>query len=172
MSPGITATWFTTHYTASMIPMRRILKWRTGHVFEDDGRTCIITLRPGLAFHDGERVRAADAVASLLRWIKRNAAGQYLAANLVEATALDDRRLRLRLQRGQPSLIASLASATSPVLFVMPERIARTDPFTQISETIGSGALHVPAGRVRVWESGSVSAQHGLCPYFRHGAGV
>ena len=33
-----------------------------GHVFDDEGRTCIITLRPGLAFHDGERVRAADAV--------------------------------------------------------------------------------------------------------------
>ncbi len=110
-----------------------------GHVFEDDGRTCTITLRPDLAFHDGEKVRAADAVASLLRWMKRNAAGQYLEANLNEAVALDDRRLQLRLKHGQPNLIASLASATSPVLFVMPERIARTDPFKQISETVGSG---------------------------------
>ncbi len=110
-----------------------------GHVFDDDGRICTITLREGLRFHDGEPVRAADAVASLLRWMKRNAAGQYLAANLEQAAALDDRRLQLRLKRRQPTLIGSLASATSPVLFVMPERIARTDPFSQIQETVGSG---------------------------------
>ena len=42
-----------------------------GHVIEDDGKTCKITLREGLRFHDGEKVLARDAVASLKRWAKR-----------------------------------------------------------------------------------------------------
>ena len=116
-----------------------------GHVFEADGLTCTITLRASLNFHDGAPVRAADVVASLQRWMRRNAAGQNLLANLNEATALDDRRIRLRIKRPQANLIATLASVTSPVLFIMPERIARTDPFTQIKETIGSGPLRFRA---------------------------
>src|SRR5690349_1859103 len=31
-----------------------------GHVVEDEGRRWIITLREGLVFHDGEKVRAQD----------------------------------------------------------------------------------------------------------------
>jgi peptide/nickel transport system substrate-binding protein len=116
-----------------------------GHVVEDDGRRYVITLRPGLRFHDGEPVRAADAVASLARWSRRNSAGQYMAANLVEMTALDDRRLQIRLKRAQPNLISSLASATSPVAFIMPERIARTDAFTQFREVVGSGPYRFKA---------------------------
>ncbi|MBI0535719.1 ABC transporter substrate-binding protein [Roseomonas sp. KE2513] len=116
-----------------------------GHAVEDDGRRYVITLRPGLRFHDGEPVRAADAVASLARWSRRNAAGQYMAANLEEMTALDDRRLQIRLKRRQPNLIDSLASATSPVAFIMPERIARTDPFTQFREVVGSGPYRFKA---------------------------
>ncbi|HEY8611665.1 MAG TPA: ABC transporter substrate-binding protein, partial [Roseomonas sp.] len=116
-----------------------------GHVVEDEGRRYIITLRPGLRFHDSEPVRAADAVASLARWSRRNAAGQYMAANLEEMVALDDRRLQIRLKRRQPNLIGSLASATSPVAFIMPERIARTDAFTQFREVVGSGPYRFKA---------------------------
>src|ERR1700754_270552 len=43
-----------------------------GHVIEDDGRIWKITLREGLRFHDGEKVLARDAVASLKRWAKRD----------------------------------------------------------------------------------------------------
>ena len=39
-----------------------------GHVIEDDGKTWKLTLRDGLKFHNGEPVRARDAVASLQRW--------------------------------------------------------------------------------------------------------
>ena len=49
-----------------------------GHQIDDDGHTVTITLRDGLIFHDGEKVRAADAVASLRRWMKRNPYGQAL----------------------------------------------------------------------------------------------
>nr|WP_232480985.1 ABC transporter substrate-binding protein [Roseomonas sp. KE2513] len=116
-----------------------------GHVVEDEGRLYTITIRPGMRFHDGEPVRAADAVASLARWSRRNAAGQYFAANLVEMAAPDDRRIRIRLKRRQPNLIDSFASATSPVAFIMPERIAQTDPFQQFREVIGSGPYRFKA---------------------------
>jgi peptide/nickel transport system substrate-binding protein len=43
-----------------------------GHVIEDDGKVWNITLRDGLRFHDGEKVLARDAVASLQRWAKRD----------------------------------------------------------------------------------------------------
>lgn len=117
-----------------------------GHEVTDDGLTCTITLRPQLRFHDGEPVLARDAVASLKRWMRRNSGGQHIGENTQELAAVDDRRLRFRLKRPQPRLIALLASITSPVAFIMPERVASTDPFTQMRETVGSGPFRfVPA---------------------------
>src|SRR6186997_3695949 len=43
-----------------------------GHVVENNGLTWKITLREGLKFHDGERVLAKDAAASVNRWTKRD----------------------------------------------------------------------------------------------------
>ena len=120
-----------------------------GHVVEDDGKTWIITLRPGLRFHDGEAVRAADVVASLRRWGARDAFGQALFAATDELTALDDRRLRFRLKKPFPLLPAALGKTTVTVPFIMPERLARTDPATQVTEIIGSGPFRfVPGERV------------------------
>src|SRR3954462_8562167 len=53
-----------------------------GHQVEDDGKRWIITLRDGPVFHDGEKVRAADAVASIKRWMPKDSHGQTLAARL------------------------------------------------------------------------------------------
>jgi peptide/nickel transport system substrate-binding protein len=110
-----------------------------GHVVENEGRSITITLRDGLRFHDGEPVRAVDCVASLKRWMKRNSMGQKLEPVLEELSALDDRRLRFRLKRPFPMLFAALANPSNPAPFIMPERIAQTDPFQQIKETVGSG---------------------------------
>ena len=49
-----------------------------GHTVEDDGKRVTITLRSELRFHDGEPVRAIDAVVSLKRWMQRNPYGQRL----------------------------------------------------------------------------------------------
>lgn len=110
-----------------------------GTAFEDGGKIATITLREGLFFHDGEPVRAADAVASLNRWMARSPIGQKLREYTDELVALDDRRLRFRLKRPFPLLLNALGSVATPTPFIMPERIARTDPFQQIRETIGSG---------------------------------
>src|SRR3954462_14030307 len=39
-----------------------------GHPVSDDNRTWTFTLRDGLMFHDGEKVRSADCIASIDRW--------------------------------------------------------------------------------------------------------
>ncbi|WP_164867718.1 ABC transporter substrate-binding protein [Rhodovarius crocodyli] len=106
-----------------------------GHQVSDDGRRWVLTLREGLFFHDGEPVRAADAVQSLARWSRRDTFGQVLYAQVEEVRALDDRRLEFRLKKPFPLLPAALAQNA----FIMPERVARTDPFQQITDYTGSG---------------------------------
>ena len=44
-----------------------------GHVIDDDGKRWTMRLREGLVFHDGTPVLARDCVASLQRWLKRDA---------------------------------------------------------------------------------------------------
>jgi peptide/nickel transport system substrate-binding protein len=110
-----------------------------GHDVSADGRIWTIKLRQGLRFHDGEAVRAADCVASLIRWSKRDSFGQTLA-KLVDAwEAVDDRTLRIRLKQPFAPLLDALGKPASVVPFIMPERLARTDANTQVSEMIGSG---------------------------------
>jgi peptide/nickel transport system substrate-binding protein len=95
-------------------------------------------LRPGLKFHDGEPVRGADCIASLQRWMARDALGQELAATLTEMTGEDD-AFTIRLKEPFPLLLEGLAKVSSLVPFMMPERMAKTDPYQQIADTVGSG---------------------------------
>ncbi len=110
-----------------------------GHVVEDDGKRWTFTLREGMRFDDGEPVRARDVVASINRWSKRDAFGQRLALQMDEMTALDDRRFQIRLKKPFPMLLDAFAKVTTPCLFIMPERVANTDAFTQITDTTGCG---------------------------------
>ncbi|WP_424812215.1 ABC transporter substrate-binding protein [Roseococcus sp. YIM B11640] len=110
-----------------------------GHVFEDGERVCTITLREGLTFHDGSPVRGRDVVASLQRWMRRASVGQKLAEVTDELTTVDDRRIRFQLKRRFPQLLRGLGQASVPIPFIMPERLANTDPFQQVREVVGSG---------------------------------
>jgi len=111
-----------------------------GHVVEDDGKRWIFTLREGPVFHDGEKVLAKDAAASVKRWALRDAMGQMLAARADEIAALDDRRFVIRLKRPFPLMLDALAKASSYPTFVYPERIAVQDPATAFTgDVIGSG---------------------------------
>jgi len=109
-----------------------------GHVVEDDGKRVTITLRPGLFFHDGSPVRAADAAQSIRRWTQRTAYGLKLKEVLDEISAPDDRRIVLRLKRPFPMLFRGLGQV-SGACFIMPERVAQTDAFKQIDDATGSG---------------------------------
>ena len=127
-----------------------------GWVVEEDGKSWTFTLREGLLFHDGEPVRARDCVASIARWARRDSFGQVLWMAVEDLVALDDRRLRFRLKRPFPFLALALGKGSSPA-FIMPERIAQTDAFTQIREATGSGPFRFIAdewnpGQKAVWQ--------------------
>src|SRR5262249_24000661 len=104
-----------------------------------DGLVWTFRLRPGLKFHDGEPVRADDAVASINRWAAREPMGQMIKAIENELAAVDDRTFRWVLKKPYPKMLLALGKIITPCCFVMPARIAATDPFKQINERIGSG---------------------------------
>jgi peptide/nickel transport system substrate-binding protein len=121
---------------------------------ENDDRLWQLRLRPGLAFHDGTPVLARDCVASINRFCARDSMGQALMAATDELSAPDDRTIRFRLKRKFPLLPDALVSTSSFMCAIMPERLAQTDPFKQVTEMIGSGPYRylanerVPGARV------------------------
>ena len=120
-----------------------------GHEISADGLTWAITLREGLRFHDNEPVRARDAVASIIRWSKRDVLGQRLDRLADEIAAADDRTIRIRLKRPWPGLAWALGKPSANICAIMPERVARTDPFQQISDATGSGPFRFRADLFR-----------------------
>lgn len=116
-----------------------------GHSIDDDGRTWTLTLRDGLVWHDGEKVLGRDCVASIRRWGARDGFGQTLLAVTDDLSSPDDRTIRFRLKRPFPLLPAALGKPGSNICAMMPERLASTDPFRQINETIGSGPFRFRA---------------------------
>ncbi len=105
----------------------------------EDGLVWTFKLRSGLKFHDNEPVRPADVIASLQRWMVRDNMGQMIKARLDAMESVDDRSFRIRLKQPFPKLLYALGKVGTPCAFIMPERIAKTDPFKQISEYVGSG---------------------------------
>jgi peptide/nickel transport system substrate-binding protein len=104
-----------------------------------DKLTYTFTLRDGLKFHDGQPVRSADCIASVQRWGKRDALGQKLAEATDSWSAINDKTFRLKLKKPFPLTLEALGKLSSNVPFIMPERIAKTDAFQNITEVIGSG---------------------------------
>ena len=123
-----------------------------GHEVTEDGRVWTIRLRDGLKFHDGEPVRARDCVASIRRWAARDGFGATLMATTDELAAVDDRTLRFRLKAPFPLLPEALGKLSSPVPFMMPERLASVSPQEQIREAVGSGPFRFLKGE---WIAGS-----------------
>src|ERR1039457_5559625 len=64
-----------------------------GYEVEDNGLRWTMRLRDGLLFHDGTPVLARDCIASLRRWMKRDAIGQTVADRLDALEAKDDKTL-------------------------------------------------------------------------------
>src|SRR6516162_11165211 len=96
-------------------------------------------LRGGLKFHDGQPVRGADCIASITRWMARDALGQTLATVVADMKGGDDKSFSIHLKEPFPLLIDGLAKVSSLAPFIMPERLAKTDPYQQVTEMIGSG---------------------------------
>ena len=106
---------------------------------ENNDLTWKLTLRDGLKFHDGEKVLARDAAASVKRWAARDAFGQALMAATDELSATSDRVLQFRLKRPFPLLPDALAKPNASMCAIMPERLASTEPTKAVTDTTGSG---------------------------------
>src|SRR5271154_3017778 len=125
-----------------------------GYTVENDAKQWNLTLRDGLLWHDGEKVLARDCVASIQRWGKRDAFGQALIASTDELSAPDDKTIRFQLKQPFPLLPIALGKVSVVICPMMPERLAKTDPFTQVTEMVGSGPFRfkaderVPGARV------------------------
>ncbi|WP_200845063.1 ABC transporter substrate-binding protein [Roseomonas sp. 18066] len=119
-----------------LVPQRQMVETEE---MSADGLTWTFKLREGLKFHDNTPVTSKDVVASLTRWAVRDPMGQMIRAIQQELVAVDDRTFRWVLKQPYPKMLLALGKNNSPCSFIMPERIAKTDPFTQITEYVGSG---------------------------------
>src|SRR6266478_10189655 len=97
-----------------------------------DKLTWTFTLRDGLEWHDGKPVTAEDCVASFKRWGARDPMGQKLMDFVVELKAQNDKTFTMKLKEPYGLVLESLGKPSSNVPFMMPKRIADTDPFKQI----------------------------------------
>ncbi len=104
-----------------------------------DKLTWTFTLREGLEWHDGKPVTGEDCVASIKRWAAKDSMGQKLMSVVAELSASDARTIRMVLKEPYGLVLDSLAKPSSNIPFMMPKRVADTDPNTQITDYTGSG---------------------------------
>jgi peptide/nickel transport system substrate-binding protein len=104
-----------------------------------DQLTHTITLRDGLAWHDGAPVTAEDCAASIKRWGARDSVGQKLMSFVDSISASDAKTIVIKLKSPTGLVSIGLSKPSSNVPFMMPKRVAETDPTKQIEDFIGSG---------------------------------
>ena len=110
------------------------------------------TLRPGLKFHDGQKVTTRDVIASLKRWAVRDVLGQAMMPFVEEWKAVDDNTFVLRLKQPFAFVETALAISAGTAPVIMREEDAKTDPFKAITTTIGSGPFKFVAAE---WNPGA-----------------
>ncbi len=109
-------------------------KWTTS----DDKLTWTFTLRDGLEFHDGTPVTSADVVPSLKRWAVRDPLGQALFNKVNEVKAVDAQTFQIILKAPTGIMLQALGKPSGNA-FIMPKKVAETDPAKQIDDYTGSG---------------------------------
>jgi peptide/nickel transport system substrate-binding protein len=109
------------------------------HTVSADQLTHTLVLRDGLLWHDGQPVTSEDCVASIKRWGAKDATGQKLMSFVAGFDIVDAKTFAIKLKSPTGLVLLGLGKPSSAVPFMMPKRVAETDPNTQISEFIGSG---------------------------------
>ncbi|MFO1082881.1 MAG: ABC transporter substrate-binding protein [Reyranellaceae bacterium] len=106
-----------------------------------DNLVWTFTLRDGLEWHDGKPVTAEDCIASIKRWAARDSMGQKMMGSVADFEAVDAKTFKMKMKEPYGLVLQSLGKPSSNVPFMMPKRVAETDPATQIKVTdvIGSG---------------------------------
>src|SRR5712692_7676341 len=109
------------------------------HEVSKDQLTYTLTLRDGLLWHDGKPVTAEDCVASIKRWAAKDSMGQKMMDFVKDVQVVNPKTFRLVLNEPTGLVLGALGKPSSNVPFMMPKRVAETDPNTQISDFTGSG---------------------------------
>ncbi len=104
-----------------------------------DKLTHTMTLRDGLLWHDGKPVTAEDCVASIKRWAAKDSMGQKMFSFVKELQVVNPKTFKIVLREQTGLVLQALGKPSSNVPFMMPKRVAETDPNTQISDFVGSG---------------------------------
>ena len=112
----------------------------------DDEQTYTLTLREGLAWHDGDPVTPDDCIASIKRWGERDPLGKRLLSHASNIEATDDRTFVIELARPYARVIESLAKVDSNVAFMMKAEHAETPASTELAAAIGSGPFRFAPG--------------------------
>lgn len=104
-----------------------------------DNLTWTFTLRDGLKFHDGAPVTSEDCIQSLKRWAARDTHGQLMMGFIAGWEAKDAKTFSIKLNKPFGLMLDILGKPGLIPPFIMPKRMADTDPFTAIKESVGSG---------------------------------
>jgi peptide/nickel transport system substrate-binding protein len=99
----------------------------------------VFTLRDGLKFHDGQPVTAEDCVTSIKRWGARDAVGRLMMASIAKFQPTDKKTFVLELEKPFGLVLEALGKPSASPSFIMPARLAATDPNEQVKEVVGSG---------------------------------
>ena len=119
----------------NVVKPQMVDKWTVS----DDKTLWTFTLRDGLAWHDGTPVTSADCIPSIKRWGARDSMGLKLMDFVKEFKTVDDKTFTMQLKEPYGLVLESLGKPSSNVPFMMPKRLAETDPFKQIDSQMGSG---------------------------------
>ena len=104
-----------------------------------DGKGYTFTLRDGLEWHDGQPVTSEDCIASIKRWAAKDSLGQKMMSFVDSISAVDAKTFTIKLKEPTGLVLLGLSKPSSNVPFMMPKRVAETDPSKQIEDFIGSG---------------------------------
>ncbi|MBS0244635.1 MAG: ABC transporter substrate-binding protein, partial [Proteobacteria bacterium] len=96
-------------------------------------------LRDGLVWHDGPPVTSEDCVASIKRWGAKDSMGQKLMTFISAMETPDPKTIVIKLKEPTGLVLSGLGKPSSNVPFMMPKRVADTDPNKQIEDFTGSG---------------------------------
>lgn len=100
-------------------------------------------LRKGVLFHNGQEMKADDAVASMNRWIENNG-GVRAAVGTARFEKVDNYTIKIKL--GKPlATLNEMIAGSSPVAIIVPKSsIDKADPKTgMLTEYIGTGPYMV-----------------------------